>query len=94
MAKSAKKSQKDKELEYAMQLGKLIQDEVNRIMEAAPSKDKALALTAIMKALTVSWVNIMRSLDGEMLPSVLMLLEIWKSMEEADLEQLAQGRMH
>ena len=95
MAKSAKKSKIDREMEYAGPFGTVISNEVNRILSEAPRKDRDIAFVAMMRVLMHIWVNMMRQSGHDRTVGVFMLLESWGHIVEMDEEEKeAMGGLH
>ena len=97
MAKSAKMPPLGKQLKYAKPFGDLITAELDRIMQETPEKDRGIALFAITKVMTIIWVNIMRDIEMDPLQAIVMLTDIWKSIEQTDamMEEMEKtGGLH
>lgn len=94
MAKSGKIPPIQDQLKYARPIGDLLTAEINRIMDEAPKKDKAVAMFAMIKVFTIIWVNLMREMDMDPLQAIVMVTDIWKSVEETDEMLDAAGGIH
>ena len=97
MAKSDKVPPLNKQLKYAKPFGDTITAEMERIMNEAPKREHGTALYAMVKVMTIIWINLMRDLDMEPLQAIVMLTEIWKDIEKTDamLEQMREtGGLH
>ena len=97
MAKSDKMPPLNKQLKYAKPFGDAITAELDRIMQETPEKDRGTALFAMTKVMTIIWVNIMRDLEMDPLQAIVMLTDIWKSIEQTDamMEEIEKaGGLH
>jgi hypothetical protein len=84
MTKSAKIPPVSKQLKYAKPFGDLITTELDRILKETPEKDRGIALFAMTKVMTIIWVNIMRDIEMDPLQAIIMMTDIWKSVEQTD----------
>lgn len=93
MARSPKLPPVSKQLKYAKPFGDVITAELERIMNETPEKDQGVALFAMIKVMSIIWINMMRDLEMDPLQSIVMLTDIWKSMEQTDdkLEAMYKG---
>ena len=98
MAKSARKiPSTDKQWKYAKPFCDAITAEMERILNETPQKDHGTALFAMIKVMSIIWINMMRDADMNPLDAIVMLTDIWKSIEQTDamLEQMHQsGGLH
>lgn len=97
MAKSDKIPSTKEQLKYAKPFGDAITAEMERILNETPQKDHGMALFAMTKVMTIIWVNIMRDIDMDPLEAIVMMTDIWKSIEKTDamLEEIGKsGGLH
>lgn len=97
MAKFDKIPSASKQMKYAKPFGDAITAEMERILNETPRKDHGTALFAMTKVMTIIWVNIMRDIEMDPLQAIVMLTDIWKSIEQTDamLEEMGKsGGLH
>ena len=95
MAKSAKKSKIDREMEYAGPFGTFLSNEMNRVINEAPRKDRGLALYAMSRVLMHIWINTMRNMGSGPIQGIMTIIEAWGHIAEMDEEEKeAMGGLH
>ena len=83
------------QLKFAAPFGNMVSEEINKIMENAPKDEKAVAMFALVKTLSIIWISTMRTIDMSPGQAIMMIAAMWKSMDEYDENEAKQaGGLH